>query len=709
MRNARRTFRHHALDGAALYFQPATGVHVRVTNEATAPLRRHAPRVAMFGITNACNLACTFCSRSLARPSLWTVATAAAVLRGLHDASTLEVAYGGGEPFAFRGFAELVAELDESTTLAQHVTTNGTLIRPAMWAPYAGRFGQVRISIYEGIDWQLAATTLADHGQRWGVNLLVDASVLDTLPAQLAELTVRGCHDVSLLSYVGPERERHLDRAGDARLAEIIADSPIACRLSVCFGDRVHVARLFDNGDCGAGRDFISITPDQRVQSCSFQDRSLPGATVEEILDAWRLQQPLLAAPSPRAGCARALPMAGVTTVPPFAVWRAFSGNNSGECVLVAKFHEVAETEAFLAELLPTWNVDGDYSPEWRALFVAEGLLNDVDKRFYDDPSPRELVQLGRSVIAMQYAADDAFPELRALAWKRGAVVAPGGIHVHDGLALLVGIKTTSDADRDRLLASTRPGSHAGREAELSRSARVYVHGDLVLLLQPIARHLTTLAEARDAILEIADGRALAAELLFEDADDAAIIRAKQHLGHRPVQVRRLWVNFSGPDGVTNAAAFAHMLAGERTTVAGAAVLIDPAPDRKRLAVLAFRRGGDVNSLDDERVAIRASIWTDEPRTRGAKTKPRVYDRDAIEATVRTALPRDGELAITWPDAPQSYRPGPSFVLETREPARVMRVLAGLARSLDEQLSIVASDPDPVGATLRRVVEDLGR
>ncbi|MBP6849288.1 MAG: hypothetical protein KA201_36350, partial [Kofleriaceae bacterium] len=107
----RHAFRHHPLDGAALYFQPASGVHVRVATAATRGLRRAAPRVAMFGITNACNLACDFCSRDATRPSQWTVATAAAALHGLAAAGTLEVAYGGGEPFVFRCFAELVAEL----------------------------------------------------------------------------------------------------------------------------------------------------------------------------------------------------------------------------------------------------------------------------------------------------------------------------------------------------------------------------------------------------------------------------------------------------------------------------------------------------------------------------------------------------------------------------------------------------------------------
>jgi hypothetical protein len=231
----------------------------------------------------------------------------AAALRGLHDAGTLEVAYGGGEPFAFRGFAELVAELDTTTTLAQHVTTNGTLLRAATWPAFAGRLGVVRLSIYDDVPWRPAAELLSSHGQRWGANLLVDAAVLPRLPARLAELACAGGTDVSLLSYVGPEAGRHLDEVGRATLAAIIADSPLPCRMSVCFGDQVAVPRLPTGGagDCGAGRDFVSITPDRRVQSCSFHDRGWPGATADEILAAWRRHAAELTAPSPRAGCAR--------------------------------------------------------------------------------------------------------------------------------------------------------------------------------------------------------------------------------------------------------------------------------------------------------------------------------------------------------------------------------------------------------------------
>ena len=102
--SVRDRFRAFPLDDALLFFQPSTGTSVRVQNERTEGLRRRAPRVAMFGITNRCNLTCDFCSRDTSRERAWTVESAALVLQGLSSGGTLEVAFGGGEPFAFRGF-----------------------------------------------------------------------------------------------------------------------------------------------------------------------------------------------------------------------------------------------------------------------------------------------------------------------------------------------------------------------------------------------------------------------------------------------------------------------------------------------------------------------------------------------------------------------------------------------------------------------------
>lgn len=693
----RRQFRAHPLDGAALYFQPATGVHVRVAHASTRHLRRRGPRVAMFGITNACNLACEFCSRALDRASEWTVASAAEVLRDLHDAGLLEVAYGGGEPFAFRGFAELVAELDATTTLAQHVTTNGTSIRAATWPRFAGRFGQVRLSIYDGVAWRGAAETLAGYRQLWGANLLVDGAALANLPRTLAELAARGCRDVSLLSYVGPEAHRHLDAGGAERLAAIIADSPIACRLSVCFGARVPAPRLHvgdEHADCGAGRDFVSITPDRRVQSCSFQDRSLPGATAGEILAAWRLQQPILAAPSPRRGCARTLPLVDdPPPPPPIAIWQSFSGNNSGECLLVASFETIAAAEAYLAELAPGWAPDGPYSAQWRELFVTEGVAAAaVDLGCDEEASPRELVAIGATVMAAQYAADDAFPELRALAWKRGAYVVPGGIHVHDDLTLLVAVRANGGDDRERLLASA-----------WHPAARLHVHGDIVLVALPVLgddRSLPTLAAARDEVVRCAGERRFAAELHFAAVTDAEVVAAKKHLGHRPAGRKRLWVSFWGGSSVSDGAAFARTLPGARTTVAGSSVLVDPAPDRKRLAVLAFRRGGTVRALDGARIQLTASVWFE--------SRSRVVDVERLAAALRAELPPGSELTVEGP-AHRQHHTGPRATIITDAPAAALAVLTRHVDALGARLNVWAADLDPLGATLRRLFAALGR
>ena len=163
-------FRAHPLDGAMLYFHPPTGTHVRVEAPATAGLRRSSPRVVMFGITNACNLRCTYCSRDPSRESLWTVDAAVEVLGGLATAGALEVALGGGEPFAFRGLFDLVRRLRAETSLAVHVTTNGTLLDDALLARFGGLFGQVRLSLHDRpeANWRLAAGALSRAGQRWG-------------------------------------------------------------------------------------------------------------------------------------------------------------------------------------------------------------------------------------------------------------------------------------------------------------------------------------------------------------------------------------------------------------------------------------------------------------------------------------------------------------------------------------------------------------
>jgi len=674
-----------------LLFHPGTGTSVRIQDPSTRELRRAAPRVAMFGITNACNLSCGFCSRDLGAHSRWTVEAAAEALRGLARAGTLEVAFGGGEPFAFRGFAELLTELRATTELALHATTNGTLIDARSWPRYRGRFGQLRLSIYPDNPWRTAASTLSSDGQLWGANVLVDAERLATLPALMAELAARGCHDLSILRYVGPDPRMHLDEPQRRALAAMIVDAPIACRVSVCFGDSLDVPRLFGATDCGAGLDFVSIGSDQRVKSCSFQDRDRPGATADEILRAWRDDQALLSAPSPRQGCARtALPLASPPPAPRFAIWQAFSGNNSGECVMVAKFESPADAREYLAKLLPAFDPDADeWPPEWKALFVEESVASlDVEGSDFA-PMPHELVAIGRSVLALGYDAGDPFALLRALAWKEGGYVVPGGVHVHDPLTLLVAVQARDAAEARAIEAAVAPNA--------------YRHGDRVLLARPMTgKQRSSVAVAYAGIAAIIGDRSVAAEICWEPVTPEAMVEVLKRLGDSIALRPRLAVYFWGEDGEAKAKALEQSLDADVTRV-GSTLLVEGVARRKRLAVLAYRQGAAVRALDGERVKVSGAIWRLEPGTKRSYAKRWPVPAGPIIARLRAVLPAGTTIEVTEVDE----KVGTQIALVTSEPGRALAMVDAYAteEGIDQWLGV--ADLDPLAFTVRRLLADL--
>ena len=165
--------RRFALDGALLLFDRDTGLNAHCEGDETAELRQCAPRMVQFGITNKCNLACTFCSRDLAACSEWTADEVFAILKELAEEGVLEVAFGGGEPWLFPGFSELVSRLYDHTSLAVNVTTNGLALTADKLAKIHGKFGQLRLSLYDNNEWRQRVVMLAEQRARFGVNYLL--------------------------------------------------------------------------------------------------------------------------------------------------------------------------------------------------------------------------------------------------------------------------------------------------------------------------------------------------------------------------------------------------------------------------------------------------------------------------------------------------------------------------------------------------------
>jgi hypothetical protein len=266
-------------------------------------------------------------------------------------------------------------------------------------------------------------------------------------------------------------------------------------------------------------------------------------------------------------------------------------------------------------------------------------------------------------------------------------------------MSVLAAIRCRDDgADRAQVMAAPAPAI-----------VRRYPHGDAVLLAAPILAKegpLATLGDLRATLLALAGERPVAVELAYEeDLGDAVIVAAKQHLHERPPQRPRLWVSFWGTDSAEHALAMLELCGHDRGTRVGSAVLVDPAPDRKRLAVLAYRRGGYVTSLDGERVELGAQLWYEPPpRQKGAKAPPPPeVDVVRLEAELRAALPKEAELSVRVPDRP--WRPGPDVTITTAEPSRAFAIVRAQAESIGARVSPWIRDRDPIGSSLRRLLD----
>ncbi len=302
------------LDGALLSFERATGRTLVRDDARVAHLRAKAPRAVQFAITNACNLTCAFCNRGHDARSTWTADEAFALLADLAHAGTLEVAFGGGEPLAFRGLAGLIARLHRETPLAVGVTTNGTLLDDDTARAMAPHVSQVRLSIYDDHDWPMALATLLAAGVRTGVNVLVHPARLPALPSLVFDLAARGCTDVLLLAYKGPDPAMHLAPAQRDSFAATVrglqrALPAVRFALDVCFGDRLPgLPRMVlgaPRDDCGAGRDFVVITSDRRVRACTSHPHGEPFTTAADVLTHFERARSHFAMPIDDAGCAR--------------------------------------------------------------------------------------------------------------------------------------------------------------------------------------------------------------------------------------------------------------------------------------------------------------------------------------------------------------------------------------------------------------------
>jgi sulfatase maturation enzyme AslB (radical SAM superfamily) len=134
-------------------FDRVSGVNV-LLDEVRVPAARfsRAPRYLSIALTNACELRCVYCyapkhAAALDRDRVlaWAVE--------LDAAGCLGVGFGGGEPTAYRRFAQLCSEIAQSTSMAVTFTTHGHRLTPELVSSLRGApVGQCgsRVGHYDG-------------------------------------------------------------------------------------------------------------------------------------------------------------------------------------------------------------------------------------------------------------------------------------------------------------------------------------------------------------------------------------------------------------------------------------------------------------------------------------------------------------------------------------------------------------------------------
>lgn len=367
--------RMHALDGGRLYFERESGVQVRLRGPAYASERRRAPAFVQIGLTNRCNMACSFCFRDKSLASTWTHAELLDWAKRLDALGVLELGFGQGEPLVFPEFPALVTTLARETSLALHFTTNGLALDDAMLDALAEVYGergvgQLRLSWYDQSAPHERVRRLVARRFRFGINLLVTPARLPTLGATIDELVALGCRDLLLLAYNGNDAALHLDAGHDRALAGIVLAAhrrhaaALSLRLSACFGARLaevpqlHVGASPD--DCGAGDDFLAIDSHKRVLACSFHAHALALDSPDAALAVWREARALREHAGLR-GCARApfVPLrvrnelvAPHHDVEPSAIaWQAYASNNSTTFTLVGEFSSLGKSAEYIEKL----------------------------------------------------------------------------------------------------------------------------------------------------------------------------------------------------------------------------------------------------------------------------------------------------------------------------------------------------------------------
>lgn len=196
-------------DGVHL-FDRQSGLNV-LLDEVTPPKRAWsaAPRQISIAVTNACELACSFCYAPKTRAVL-AVDRLLCWVDELDRAGALGLGFGGGEPTLYKHLPDVCRYAAENTGLAVTMTTHGHRWNADLISRLRGAVNFVRVSVdgvgstYERIrgrsftQLRIALDRIAADFQ-WGMNTVVNEDTVDELDAMALLAAEHGASELLLL------------------------------------------------------------------------------------------------------------------------------------------------------------------------------------------------------------------------------------------------------------------------------------------------------------------------------------------------------------------------------------------------------------------------------------------------------------------------------------------------------------------------------
>jgi sulfatase maturation enzyme AslB (radical SAM superfamily) len=225
-------------------FDRVSGLNILV-DEVNVPEGQasRAPRYLSVALTNACELRCAYCyaPKHSAMLGMDRVAAWAAELDG---AGCLGVGFGGGEPTSHPQFAQLCAQVAESTSMAVTFTTHGHRLTPGLADALRGSVHFARLSVdgvgatYERLRHRPFATVIAAADllrtvAPIGINVVVNADTIGELD-DLAEFAVDvGASELLLLPEQPTAATPGISDADAERLIRWIRTTRTRVRLAI--------------------------------------------------------------------------------------------------------------------------------------------------------------------------------------------------------------------------------------------------------------------------------------------------------------------------------------------------------------------------------------------------------------------------------------------------------------------------------------------